>query len=185
MRFEQSIKLIIEKIGATYDYSCVLIELPKELSDYVKEWGNKNIPEENIFKDPKDPSFGRENHIHVTAKYGIHDAQPDKVKEILKDFGEIGIKLGKISRFKTNDDFDVLKIGIISNKLHKLHKKLKEDTKNKEDYNVYKPHVTVAYVLPNSSNNLLNDDEFDGEEFTTDKVKFQSKNGSNHTIHLT
>jgi len=179
MKFEERLQLLLED----HSYSCVMIHFPKEIADRIKKWGKKHIKDEDIYEDPKDDSFGREDETHVTVKYGFYDEKPDKVQEVIGGSGKVPIKLGKVSKFST-DDYDVIKIDVNSRRLHTLHNKMKKEIRNKEDYNDYKPHVTIAYVLPGTADGLLGSDEFADVEFEADAATFSSKDGSKHQVSL-
>src|ERR1019366_10780127 len=97
-----------------YSHSSTQINLPGELSAEIIEWGRTHVPEADVYQDPTDPSFGRENEIHITILYGLRTDDPSQVSALLQDVKPLTCALGRISIFKTNSKFDVLKIDVQS-----------------------------------------------------------------------
>lgn len=172
---------ISEKHGVEYKYSCVLIELPSKVASDVIKWGKDNIDDSLIYTDPDDSSLGREDHIHTTVKYGLHDSDPDCIADLISDFGEFELELGKISKFES-DDYDVIKLDVKSNKLHELNKLISSNVEVTDTHPTYIPHVTVAYVKKDSCDDLLGNDFFDGITVGCDEVQFSSKDSDGKTM---
>jgi len=160
-----------------HSYSCVMIKFPDDLSNRLKSWCKKRVPDEDVFNED---SKGRENQIHCTVKYGLHTTSLDDITSVLDEFRAFDIELGKISRFTSPDDFDVLKIEVISNKLHQLHKRFNE-LPNSDEYDQYKPHTTLSYINKGSCYNLSGNDDFVGEKFKIRDIIFSTPDG-NKTI---
>src|SRR5262245_48786792 len=128
-----------------YDYSSTQIYLPDDLSAEIVDWGYKHVPPTDLYVDATDPSFGRENEIHITVLYGILSDDPGLIQILLTGVSPIPCTLGRISTFDSNPKFDVLKIDVKSPELYDLHKKL-QSLPNNDTYPVYQPHVTIAYL---------------------------------------
>lgn len=125
------------------EYGCVMLyfNFPE-----VKNIHNK-ISEKDIFIDPNDDSFGIEDEPHCTLLYGIHEEVEDSmIEDILNDFTFNKCKVYDISLFE-NENFDVLKFNVSGEMLHECNKKLKE-LPHTSKYPDYKPHLTIAYLMP-------------------------------------
>lgn len=157
-----------------YEFSSVQVNLPLSLRRKIVSWGNENISEPELCNHH---NLGREDRSHVTVLYGIHSADPAEAIEVLANIEPFEVKLGKISLFTTNDDFDVVKIDVKSNKLHELNRKLRDKCTYTNKFRVYRPHVTIAYVKKGAGWRHDGDDEFDGESFDVKRAFFSSKNG--------
>jgi 2'-5' RNA ligase len=158
-----------------YNYSSTQIYLPDELSDEIVEWGNKHVPDKDLYIDPADPSFGRENEIHITVLYGIHSDDLKPIQNILAGVKPIHCKLGRITLFDTNK-FDVVKIDVESPDLHALNVKL-QALEHTNGYPVYKPHVTIAYVLKDRGKRWINCKAFLNKTFVAHDLIFSTKSG--------
>lgn len=147
------------------------------------KWDKEFIPEESIAKGDDIP--GREDHPHITIKYGIHDEGSEKIKELLKDEPPVKVKLGDISLFHPEGKpYDVVKIDVDSPDLHRLNKKISDNMEVTDTFPDYKPHVTIAYVTKGSGEEFNGSKDFFGKEFTLDTVEFSSKNGDSEKIKL-
>lgn len=181
---EMSFKQFLVNEVRKYDYSSLLIELPEELTDNIISWGFDNIPNEDLFSDPEDPSFGREDDIHITVIYGIHSGNHKETQELIRDDNKIKCKLGEMILFTKNDNFDVLVIKVKSDNSHYLHKKIKNSIETTQTHAEYIPHVTIAYLKKNSGKKFVGDKTFDGETFEVNNLIFSSKTGEKRHITL-
>jgi 2'-5' RNA ligase len=161
----------------TYDYSSVLYLLPDAISKKIYKWGLDHVTDEHLYQDPEDPTFGREDEMHCTVLYGIHDKRSTKVRQILKSFAPFDVKLGKISAFTAPEKFDVLKVEVMGKKLHELHDYLKDNLEVTESFPEYKPHVTIAYLKKGKSEDFVGSNKFSGVSLHVDKVVFSSSIG--------
>ncbi len=155
------------------------VRFPKQIANKIQKWGKDNIPS-NILYTKED--HGRETDIHVTIMYGICSDEVELVKEILKDFKSVKIKLGKVGFFKKSDDFDVVIIKIESNDLREIHRKIKIGLNVEESFPIYKPHCCIAYVKNGEGSQFASDDIFEGEELTFNEILFKDNNDVEHFI---
>ena len=125
--------------------------------------------------NPDDPAFGRESDPHVTLLYKICNGDPKPFVKLLAHEKPIQVVLGKVSLFKTNDAFDVVKIGVESADLHRLNQKM-VDLASRQ-YRDFEPHVTVAFVNKGAGAKFVGDDTFAGAAFTSDELCFSEKDG--------
>jgi hypothetical protein len=90
--------------------------------------------------------YGFESEPHITVLYGIHEQEPNIVKESI-NLNPVEYEITGLSLFE-NDDYDVLKCSIKSKDLKKLNKECCDSLEYTNDYPDYIPHLTVAYLLP-------------------------------------
>jgi len=173
-----------EMHDVVYSYSSTQIYLPDDLSDQIIEWGHQRITHGVVYTDPDDPSFGRENEIHTTVLYGIHTDDPKPVQELLRSQKPFTCKLGRVTLFKTNPKFDVVKIDVRSSELHRLHQRLNDHLEVTNSYPVYKPHVTIAYVKRGKADDLAGNRDFEGKKFEVAGIVFSSRSGKKTTLPL-
>ena len=172
----------IEKENVVYKLSSTQVNLNEEIADKVTDFSSK-IPDEFIYEDPEDDSYGREDQIHVTALYGIHDELPEETKEVLKNVEPFEVTLGDISYFEA-DKYDVMKIEIESEALHNINKLLRDNVEYTNQYDEYIQHCTVAYVTKDFSRDSIDNETFNDLTQTITEVIFSSKNGKNYIIKL-
>jgi 2'-5' RNA ligase len=102
----------------------------------------KQIPDADLGED------GREDDPHVTARYGLHVNAPAAVAEVVKGFGPVVVRLGRLNTFRgaeSGKDYDVIFAEVDSPDLHRLHAALGQ-LPHTDKWPTYKPHATVAYV---------------------------------------
>jgi len=122
----------------------------------------RQIPDEAVYTGP---GFGRVLDPHITLLYGLHNENDYfAVRRILQEIKSIPIELGEITKF-TSPEYDVIKIDIKSDVCNMVHEKIKDQCENTQTHDGYKPHLTLAYVLPGSCDYLINNKSVEGEEF--------------------
>lgn len=174
-------------IKTAFSYSSTQINLPEDIAKKIIEWGNANIPEDEIFSgDDGDYDLGREKRPHVTIKYGLHTVDSKEVEEIVKGNGEVLISLGNISIFEPEGkEYDVVKIEVQSDDLRSLNAKV-STLKNSDSHPEYKPHVTIAYVKKGNGQKYVGRQDFKGISFSSDVLDFSAKTedgkDNNHTM---
>lgn len=174
-----------DKKQGLYPYSSALINLPSILADQVMRWGRDMIREKDIYSPPNDFIHGREDEMHITLLYGIHSQAPEETQSILSGQSPFMVRLGRVSIFTTNEEFDVVKVEAISSSLFYFNQLLKTKLPNTPNYTVYRPHVTIAYVKKDAAySNLVGVDNFKDWQWTANSVIFSSKNGQKTPIRL-
>ena len=178
-------KFLDEKENQQRDFSSTQINLPKAITNEIIAFSKEHIPDSFLYQKENNAydDYGREINSHVTILYGLKDEDPDAAKKILEQQRPVVLKLGRISAFDTNDEYDVIKIDVNSPDLHKLHKLLKALPFH-NDYPRYQPHVTIAYVKKGKGKRIIGNGTFDGEIIKTNKVVFSSLNGDKTEIEL-
>lgn len=169
-----------------HEFASTQFNLPKESADKVQALGKKMIPDEALYTDPSDPSYGRETESHITARWGIEtDAEIDKLRELLKNEKPFTVKLGRVSIFEAKGDtpYDVVKLDVESDDLHRINKLISDNLKVKETF-PYSPHATLAYVPAGEGKKYAGHSELEGEEVTFDTLYFSSKTGEKIAVPL-
>jgi 2'-5' RNA ligase len=162
-----------------YDYSSTQVDMSDiSIDNPIKELQKlvDNIDDDDLAAD------GKETDFHITVLYGIHTSNSSIISDIVKKFGPIKIKLGKISLFKSNEN-DVVKIEVTSKDLCKLNKLINDSTEVTNKY-VYKPHLTLAYVKPGLGSKYITLHKLIGKEYKFDELTFSNKNGTKKKISL-
>lgn len=160
-----------ESDNAKHDYSCVLAELPEDLARRVFDLGLEKISNSDLYTEEE--GHGREDHIHVTVKYGLLEQDPsDELTEIVENFPRFRMRLGRISLFTDPEDFDVVKIDVSSPELEELNKMI--SGLPNEDKHDFHPHCTIAYVKKGTCSNLVGLGDLEGEEFEVSKLRFSN-----------
>jgi 2'-5' RNA ligase len=136
-------------------FSCVMAPASPELTDAVIRWGKMFITDDKLYRDEKDPDgFGREHEIHVTVKFGLHEAEPsDELLSIIEETQPFEIEVAPCSLFE-NPEFDVVKFDCDGEALRALNAKISQ-LKNSDAHPEYHPHMTCAYVVKGSCLNLV------------------------------
>lgn len=167
-----------------YDYSSVHINVPEPIAGKLVTWSEAKIKDSDIFVSQTDPSFGREDEMHVTILYGVHSESSEEVAKLISGQKSISVKIDEVDVFTNPEKFDVVVIKVISEDLNFLNEKLTQEVEYTNKYKEYKPHITLAYVKKGKGWKYHGLDKWVGEEFTTDHVIFSSKNGTKSKLSL-
>jgi 2'-5' RNA ligase len=128
---------------------------------------------------------GREDEIHLTLLYGVHAQAPEEIQSVLSGHSPFEVKLGRISLFTSNEEFDVVKIEAIGPSLFYMNHLLKTNILNTSSYSIYRPHVTIAYVKKEAEySKLIGGDYFKEWAWTANTIIFSSKNGQKTPVRL-
>lgn len=119
-------------------YACVLAPLFGEPRDRILALAAM-VADADLADD------GREDDPHVTVRYGLHTDDADEVARVIGGSGPIPLRLGAVSLFTSNPEYDVLKLDIDSPTLHELHWRLGV-LPHTDTHPIYFPHATIAYV---------------------------------------
>ena len=172
----------VEMEGTKYNFSSVQINLPEVIANKIIAWGDKKIPERDVYQD--EPGLGRENEIHTTVLYGLHTDRPDIVSDLLKKEQEFEIKLGPVSIFDTNTQYDVVKIEVEGKELHRINTILTNNCKHTNKFKKYSPHVTIAYIRKDTCKRLNGNKTFTGITIPVKEMIFSSMNGKKTKFNL-
>lgn len=145
-------------------YSCLMLDC-KDLGKDIKAIQSE-IDKEDLYDED---GSGLEKEFHITILYGIHEQNPDAVKEEI-EFEPMEYELTGLSLFET-DDYDVLKCTVKSKDLRKWNKECTQTLDFTNNYPEYKPHLTVAYLNPGT-----------GKKYIKHKSKIFNKAKTSNTI---
>ncbi|GEM_PF-1267610 len=157
------------------EFSSTQIDLPLQVASRLKQL-SREIPDSELY-DTEEGGFGREADAHVTVKFGLHTDDYREVERIVSGFGPIRVKFGPVQLFKS-DDYDVVFVSVESDDLQKLNKMIAAGTEVTDTHPVYKPHATVAYVLPGEGAKYKGDKSLAGLEIEVDEITFSGKDSS-------
>jgi hypothetical protein len=176
--FKRFPKHVVEaRLEESHSYAVTLIKLPRQLADFVVNWGKVNIAEDWLYTEEDDDSYGRELEPHVTVKYGLTANQvPDELRKITATTRPFPVFFEKVSLFDTNPDYDVVKLDIDSPWLSDLNERVSK-LPNEDKHPVYHPHCTIAYVKKGVATKLAGADPFATKEvkpqFTAAEMEFK------------
>lgn len=133
---------IIEAVR--FEYGCVMAIIEESFSKKILSI-NKHLIPDNILYHEKGEVYGREIEPHVTIKFGLtKDYSKEDMEKVVSYIHPFKVNLLKIDIF-SNEKFDVVKINVESEELNKLNK-LFSKLPNEDEYSIYHPHITLAYV---------------------------------------
>jgi 2'-5' RNA ligase len=168
--------VISKKVSGNYSWS--YINLPKEVEDKMKEFGEEIDKEDLYVKEADD---GLETEFHVTVKYGLLTDNPKEPKGRLEDEKGGEFYLGESSIFET-EKYDVVKMEVESEDLKRIHDRLNE-LPHEDKYPDYKAHATIAYVKKGKGKKYVGKFKID-QSFKFKEVYFGDKQKKNHEIKL-
>jgi hypothetical protein len=168
--------------GKVHKFSSTQLNLPDPDATAVRDFAAK-IPDNEVYTDPDDPSYGREENPHVTVKYGLHTANSKSVADVTSKAKPLTATLGPISIFEA-DDYDVVKIDVTGEDLAKLNKELSDRLVHTDTHKGYKPHITIAYVKKGEGGKYVGDKTFEGKTIAFDEVMFSGKDGEEAFLPL-
>jgi hypothetical protein len=175
--------LKIAAAGEAHTYGCLMVDFPEDLAKKVMAWTKENVPDEAVY-DNEAHDYGRENHIHTTVCYGVDPAtDPGAIQSLVyQENKPIEVTLGPISKFAADPSkekggekklYDVLKVEVFSPDLHRLHEKAETELGLPGNtFPDYVPHLTLAYVHPDSCDHLLGADPFEGQKFKLTRFEY-------------
>jgi 2'-5' RNA ligase len=144
MIIKKYIQFLKEAISG-YKYGCVMIKVPFSNWEEITSCIDPN----DIYEIKGDSTYGIQKNPHLTLLYPVlSNVKFEKVKEVLDKviYKNIIIKIDKIDVFE-NEEFDVLKFNVDNNEyLNKIHNELKNNIPNEYKYDIYRPHITIAYL---------------------------------------
>lgn len=156
---QRIVDILLEDKGP-HKYSCVMINLPEELSQEIIAWGRLQVKDEDVFVDEKG-GMGREDEPHVTVLYGLFDEKPpDMLLQVFEHTAPFDIKLGAVKIFR-NGTYDVVVLEVTSPFLHAFNRNICSVVDYENDYPTYVPHVTICYCKPGTCDRLEGINPFD------------------------
>jgi 2'-5' RNA ligase len=130
--------------SSEYQWGCVMVDVPVSNWDEITSY----IDPEDVYTGDDD-THGIQENPHLTLLYPVLESVKfDEIKNVLKSVldREIFIEIDNIDVFE-NEEFDVVKFNVKNNEyLNKIHNKLKNNIPNKDKFDIYRPHITIAYI---------------------------------------
>ena len=91
-------------------YGCVMARIDEEASRLVLDFNYKIIGEELLYKEGEE--FGREQHPHITIKYGlVNPYTEEQMKQLIRHVTPFNVKVKRMSIFE-NEKIDVVKFDV-------------------------------------------------------------------------
>lgn len=160
-----------------FEYNSVQINIPEFEEEQILRWTQANVPE-NILAES-----GYERNIHVTIKYGIVDITIEELKAVVSDFNVVRFSLQEMDVFR-NGTYDVLHIKCKGNDLYELNKIISKNFKCVNIFPIFRPHVTLAYIIPHSCDKFVGNMQFYGYHFMIRKIILSDRKGRHHVVNL-
>lgn len=163
-----------------HDFGCLMAVVSPQQSITLINFIHKMIDPSILYKEPGDSGYGYENEPHVTIKYGfIPDLSPANVNQIIAGVKPFNVVLTGLTQFNT-DKYDVVKFDVQSIELNKM-RKLADKFPNKDEFPVYRPHMTCAYV--NKGSFKFKKDKI-RYSVTITKFKYSGRDGKEYYINI-
>lgn len=121
-----------------HSFSSTQVDLPAHVGAQIMKYG-ATIPDADVLH--------REDHPHITVKYGGLFDTVEPVRMVLQNEPPIIVTLGQLAYFP-NADADVVIVKVHSVDLARINAKLAASLDYREDTYEYTPHATIAYVKP-------------------------------------
>lgn len=158
---------------------CLMLNLTTDIwYDILSE-----IKFEDIYNNESN-NFGLEFDPHCTILYGFDDIKidVDELQSYVQGWlneNSFLVKVSSPSYFK-NENYDVLKFGVISNDLETLNNNLKKLFEYENSFSNYIPHITIAYLKPGTAQKYL--DLLPIPEFNNSKIVYSDSSKSHKTL---
>lgn len=134
---------------------CLMLYLSEQQTAIVKKLQAK-IKQEDLYTEEE--GYGLETEPHTTVLYGfVDDSVASNIEQMLAEHKldkPVFAVLKDISTFE-NDNYDVLKISLISGGLNKLNAFCRNHYSYENDYDKYNPHITIAYLKKGTAKKYL------------------------------
>lgn len=173
--------LFLEKDSTMYEYGCLMVHLN------IPNWYDflSKINPNELYQTEND-RYGLETEPHCTILYGIHsDVNDQDVIDLFSGLkkSDFDLKIDGVDCFY-NQEYDVLKLNVQSEKLHELNG-LCKSLPYTSQYPDYKPHITLAYLQKGSGAKYVDPTFKTKFDNTIDKIVYSKPNGEKIDILLT
>jgi len=175
---------IFEIIGPKYSYgnTQVLISQKSEASKIINAIRNM-ISDEDLAGEGKDVGGS-----HITIRYGLQNDDNDELIEFLKSQPKFKVTLGATTFFPPSEHSDNATPIIVpceSDDLHRIEYEIKDyGDFAKRSFPKYNPHVTIAYVKPNTAKKYEGITLAKDKSFMVDTIAITNRNGDEFPIKL-
>lgn len=162
-----------------YDYGSVMAS-----KSWPQGWENmlSQIDRHDVYRSG-DGTHGLATEPHVTVLYGLHEeVHEDLVCRVCQGVdGPLEVDVKGISTFE-NEDYDVLKLDVESDLLRKMNKAFRSFP-HTNDYDDYKPHMTVAYLKKGTAGKYSDIGKHAPNRISFPKMQFTPK-GAEEPINI-
>lgn len=179
--FDKVCESVLLEANQTTEYGCLMCYVDDPAFDSIyNDFIIENIPQIELHE------YGIEREPHITVLYGFHkDVTPDEVFKFFKEnFPQkpLTAKMDKVTRFE-NDEYDVIKVDISSPDLEEFNKKIMDNFEDRitNNYPVYHPHLTIAYVNKGSLKDIDGNTKFWNWDLDFNKLAFSEGGTKKHT----
>ena len=161
-----------------YEYQSTQIDITNEVAEKVLALA-ATIPDDALAEK------GREDHVHVTVKFGIDPGVTiDEVQSLLASESSGTLTLAATDFFGGSEEYDVVYLSVESEDLERLNKLIRDGVKTTDTQPKYVPHVTLAYVEKGRGSEFVGIDTLAGIEVSFDSVMFSDTAGELTEITL-
>lgn len=165
-------------------FSILMVVLEPLLKDRIIKWTNNNIfPQQYKHINQFRTGLSKREDLHITVRYGLYMQHVYQLLETLEKFPPLSYTLGKITLFKLKN-YDVATIKVISKDIEYMHSFINSTFYSHPEPFDFNPHVTLAYVQPDSCNHLEGSEYFNGLKYKADFIRFKNKQGLYRDIRL-
>lgn len=165
-----------------HKYQSVQLKMPPIISESVKTFQAEILP--GILNIAEG---GLEDRPHVTILYGLEDRAKADIEKIFADFGPVTVWFGKVKAFlaaETGKSADVLYVEVLGREVDILHLLVAAYLPTVSTNPFFKPHMTLAYLMPGEAAPFIGESYFEGQKATVDKIEFAETNEDISTIKL-
>lgn len=170
---------VIEERSGGIEYGCLMVYLDEDSANEIRQFCQDTFNPEVLAE------YGIEDEPHITCQYGFHgDVTPEEITEFInKTNNPISVNLNTVTRFE-NDEYDVIKVDVDSDDLHKLSDEIREHFRGRLEitFPEYHPHMTLAYVKKGSMPHVDGYDMFKGKNFVFDEFVYSDAEENKYDI---
>jgi 2'-5' RNA ligase len=186
-----TLAMLVVTIKPPRQFASTQFNLSEDAADIVRSWAYHHIPDEDLAPEAGEKigtnagDSGREREPHITVRYGFHEDHPQEAARLVRDFGPVKVRVGKVSIFEA-PDFDVIKLDIRSAALRRLNRLLAKFP-HTDTHKTYTPHMTLAYARKGSGKKYVGMDctGMSGQPLTFDHFIWSGKDRHCYVIPLT
>ena len=159
----KSLPFLIEK--SAFDCDSTLFEIRGSVAQHIRE-----LQGEIKKGDIKE----LERYLHITCRYGLVLDGSEVLEPIVDALEPIQANITGLNAFQS-EQHDVLYLAIESEGLLALNEQLQALTGKPSDYDEYTPHITLAYLKPNTAQKYIDEMSFEIKNLILDTFVYSSR----------